>query len=149
MTDFSTPSSLGAEAEVRPAGMAKLYTPAGLGVFVAEADVPTFLAQGWKTTLLDPLNAARELAAAAQALIAPVEALAADVADGRLHPANFFAAAAAVQNVMGAWAALVPAFDDVRPEEVAGVTLKNSEGQMIVVDPGQVADYAAKGWTPE
>lgn len=147
MSEFNTPSNLGAKAEVVPAGLTPLYTSQGVRIFVPDAEVPSFLAQGFKLTLVDPVSAVRELAAAAQAAIAPVESLKQDLEDGQMHPANFFAAAAAVQNVLNAWAQVAPLFDSAR-EEGQGVVMTNAEGQTITVDPGQVAEFEQKGWTP-
>lgn len=129
-----------------------LYALDGGVIYVAPGDADRWLALGFQRSLFDPVSAAAALKALFPAAQHAIEAYVAGVIDdGAIDSADDAAAAtaqAAMRELEQAWGDLQRGIALRYPmRQAPPVRMRDARGREADIDPSQVAEFAAAGWS--
>lgn len=129
-----------------------LYTLDGGVIYVAPGDVDRWLALGFQRSLFDPVSAAAALKALFPAAQAAIETYVAGVIDdGVIDPADDAAAATAqtaMRELGQAWGDLQRGIAlRYSMRQAPSVRMRDARGRDADVDPSQVPEFTANGWS--
>ncbi len=142
-----------ADGEVNAPSKVTLYDAAGHAFDVPEGDVDHWIQQlGASRSSVDPREAAAELrtlgGAAMDAIDAVVEAVEQDEEIDTSDESAMATAERAISEFVAAGYRVIRAIHAKYPvQQGEGVAMKTDAGVDTAVDPGQVAEYEAQGWT--